>query len=85
MWTVQLIYMYDADKLLDFILKLNAKYIILNRIPIEDEHSIKTHFAYDLFDAIEYVFDKKQFFNIIHDNKYKIIFSIDGLFLLEKK
>jgi hypothetical protein len=23
--------------------------------------------------------------NIIHENKYKITFSIDGLFLLEKK
>ena len=75
----------DADKLLDFVLQLSAKYVILSRIQVEDERAIKIHFAYDLFDAIEYIFDKKQFFNIINDNQYKIIFSIDTLFLLEKK
>lgn len=75
----------NAHQMLTFILQLNAHYVILNRIQIGDECSITTHFAYDLFHAIEYVFDKKQFFNIIYDNKYKIMFSIDTLFLLEKQ
>ena len=75
--------LFDAVKCLDSILKLNVQYVILNRVVLGKEN-IKKFIAYEYFEMIEYTFDKVEFYNILEINNYKIKFTTDNLFLLEK-
>ena len=73
----------DSDKCLDFLLKLNAEYVVINRAPIDSKHKISTYMAYDLVNVLSYTYDEDVFFNIIKNNNYRIKRREGLCFLLE--
>ena len=75
----------NAHDCLNHILHLNSEYVILNRINISETNKISIYRAYDLINVIKYSFEEKTFLQIINDNNYKIIYTINSLFLLQNK
>ncbi len=75
----------NSNEILDKLLKYNTKYVMLNRLYLDNSSHISLYKAYDMINCIRYTFSKDEFYNIIKENGYNIISNIDNnAFLLVK-
>lgn len=74
----------NGDEALDFLLKLNVKYVFISRIEISHKSVFNVYTAYDEIKTYKFIHGHYQLLQIINQNRYNI-FLTDGNNILLKK
>ena len=76
----------DGDKCLDFLLKLQAKNLILTRMLLTEKDSNYTIYkAYNEIDTCLFYHNRGRFFDMIRNNNYTIVNSLGDNYLLRNR